>query len=245
MKQKVFKSALKITTPVMFGYIALGIGFGLLVIEKGYPLWLTFATSALIYTGAGQFAAIGLFAANASVAAILFTEFILNIRHIVYGLSMINKFNGCGKWKPYLIFALSDETYTILSSTKIPDGMDKGLLFGFISLLNQFYWIFGTVLGSILGMIIKTNFSIDFGGIDFALTALFAVLLTEQILNSKDFISPAIGAVSTILFIILWKINILPQSNSILITSLTTGCITIFLLKSRTNKKNNHKEKKS
>lgn len=231
MSKNNFLQAFKVSVPVLFGYLALGMGFGLLLVEDGYPFWLTPIMSIFMYAGAGQYVAIGLFAANANLGMIMITELLVNIRHIVYGLSLINKFHGCGKWKPYMIFALTDETYSLLTTTNVPEGANKASFYGTIALLDHIYWITGTTLGSVLGLILKSTTNIDLGGVDFALTALFTVLLIEQILNSKDFVPPLIGGATTVLCIILWKINILPNANSILLASLAAGIVMILLIK--------------
>lgn len=242
MKSEI-KLALKVTSPVLFGYLALGIAFGLMVAEKGYPLWMTPLMSIFMFTGAGQYVAIGLFAAGTPLAAIIITEAFVSIRHIVYGLSLISKYADTGKWKPYLIFGLSDETYAICSSINIPDDMNKADVFGFISLFDQSYWIIGTVAGHLVGLILQNFTSISLQGIDFALTALFAVILTEQIMNSRDFVPPVIGGSCTIAAIILWKAGILPDSSSILLTALAAGVALIALLRHPSKKENTGTEK--
>ena len=108
------KVALRTTIPVFLGYISCGIAFGLITINAGYPWWLAPAMGILMFAGAGQFFAIPLFAAGTPIPLILATELLLNIRHIVYGLPLINQFKECRRSKPYLIYALTDETFSIL-----------------------------------------------------------------------------------------------------------------------------------
>ena len=105
-----FKYIFSVTIPILLGYIPLGIGFGLFASQSGIPVFVSTLMSIFMYTGAGQYLAVGLFAVNASFSSILITEILLNLRHIVYGLSLIREFDGIGKCKPYLIFALTDET---------------------------------------------------------------------------------------------------------------------------------------
>lgn len=182
MNKKYFLQAFKITLPVLFGYLAIGIAFGLVLIEKNYPWWLAPIMSIVIFAGAGQFMAIPLFAANAPISAILIAELLLNIRHIVYGLSLITKFNQCGKYKYYLIFALSDETYSLLTTTDFPEGADKGKFYFTIAALDQFYWVIGGIIGTLIGSVIPFSLS----GVDFALTSLFVVLFIDQIQKLAD-----------------------------------------------------------
>ena len=198
-----FKNAVRpafpVTVPVLFGYIAIGIPFGLMLVKAGYPWWLAPVMSVLMYAGAGQYIAVGLFAANVPLAGILVTILMVNIRHIVYGLSLIEKFKTVGKWKPYLVFSLTDETYALLTGVKVPANVAPGPFYGAIALLDQSYWVAGSIIGALAGQFIPFSFR----GIDFALTALFAVLLIDQIRASKDVVPAAIGIGAGILAVIL------------------------------------------
>lgn len=171
------KLALRTTIPVFMGYISCGIAFGLVTVNAGYPWWLSPAMGIMMFAGAGQFLAIQLFATGTPVLVILTTELLLNIRHIVYGLPLINQFNGCGRSKPYLIFALTDETFSILTTTEVPPGIKAEEYYFAVSLLDQIYWVSGSLIGGLAGAIIP----FDMTGVDFALTALFAVLTIDQI----------------------------------------------------------------
>ena len=178
-----FKYIFSVTIPILLGYIPLGIGFGLFASQSGLPILVSTLMSIFMYTGAGQYLAVGLFAVNASFSSILITEILLNLRHIVYGLSLIREFDGIGKCKPYLIFALTDETYSVLTNTKCPQNINKKKFYIGVSALNHFYWVTGSLIGAFLGKILQSKTNIDFGGIDFALTALFAVLFVERMRN--------------------------------------------------------------
>lgn len=173
---KTLAAAFKASVPVLLGYIAIGIAFGLLLIHAGYPWYLALLMSVIIYAGAAQYIAVGLFAANASFADIATVTLLVNARHMVYGLSLIDKFKDAGAFKPYLIFALTDETYALLTSVPVPSGIERKRFYFYISVLDQIYWIAGSVLGALIGTLIPVNTE----GLDFALTALFIVLLIEQ-----------------------------------------------------------------
>ncbi len=233
MDKNTFFKIMKITSPIFFGYVSIGIPFGLMVVSAGYPWWLAPIMSLTMFTGTGQYIAIGMFAAKASLGAIMLIQVLVGIRHIFYGLSLISKFKDTGRWKPYLIFALTDETYAVLCSTTVPKGQKAGPFFGVIAALDQSYWVLGSVIGAIAGSLIK--FPID--GIDFALTALFTVILVEQISSSKDFVPPAIGIASAILATVLERTGILPGGNMLLL-SLTVGITALLLAKGRTPAKN-------
>jgi len=189
------RAAFPVTIPVLFGYLAIGIPFGLMLVKAGYPWWMSPVMSALMYAGAGQYIAIGLFAAKAPVAGMLVTMLMVNIRHIVYGLSLIDKFRDVGRWKPYLVFALTDETYALLTGVKVPDNVNRGSFYGAIAALDQSYWIAGSLIGALAGSFIPFSFA----GIDFALTALFAVLLINQLEQTRDPVPAAIGIAAAII----------------------------------------------
>lgn len=171
------KVALRTTIPVFLGYITCGIAFGLVTVNAGYPWWLAPLTGLLIFAGAGQFLAISLFSAGTPLPVILVTELLLNIRHIVYGLPLINQFKNCRRYKPYLIYALTDETFSILTTTNIPPDIPAQDYYFAVSLLDQIYWVGGSLIGALAGAMIP----FDMTGVDFALTALFAVLTIDQI----------------------------------------------------------------
>lgn len=230
-RKKAAKEAFKLTVPVLFGYISIGIAFGLLMSQKQFPLWMTPLMSIFIFTGAGQYIAAGLLAAGTPLGAILITEAFVSIRHIVYGLSLLDRYSNTGKWKPYLIFALSDETYAITSSSDVPENCSKGDFYGFISLFDQCYWVIGTILGHLIGIILQNTVNVSLEGVDFALTALFAVIMVEQIRSTKDFLPPVIGIITTAASIILWKIGIIPDSSNILLIALASGVAALMIFR--------------
>ncbi|MDR0448203.1 MAG: AzlC family ABC transporter permease [Treponema sp.] len=201
--------ALKYSFPVFLGYVAIGIAFGLFTVERGYPWYLALITGIIMFAGAGQFIAVGLFAAGASLAEAVLVEFMVNARHMAYGLSMIRRFRSAGFYRFYLIFALTDETFALLSSLPAtsaddnsPDGYKseqvRRVRFMFlVSLLNHIYWNTGILIGALAGSIIPW----DFHGVGFALTALFIVLMIEQILRIRrpaPFVISAFTAVAAV-----------------------------------------------
>lgn len=228
MKTSDFFKIVKITSPVFFGYIAIGMPFGLMLVKAGYPWWLAPIMSLTMYAGAGQYVAVGLFASGASLSAIAIAALMVNIRHIVYGLSLIDKLKFAGAWKPYIIFALTDETYALLTTVSLPAGQNSGSFYGTIALLDHIYWILGGLIGAIAGTLIP----FDFAGVDFALTALFAVLLIEQLFATKDFIPPFIGACATVMCIALSHNGIISSEN-ILLVSLCVALAVLTLAKTK------------
>jgi 4-azaleucine resistance transporter AzlC len=201
--KKVIKAAFPATIPVMLGYISVGIAFGLLFEKSGYNfLWAIFMSVA-VYAGSMQFIAINLLTGGAGLIEIALVTLFVNIRHMFYGLSFIDKFKDMGKKKTYMIFSLTDETYSLLCSSKAPEGIDNNSFLFCIALLNQIYWIIGTFIGSIAGSLIKFNTT----GIDFAMTALFVVIFIEQWSTYKTHIPVLIGVVSTILSLLIFGAN--------------------------------------
>ncbi len=187
--------------PVLLGYVTIGIAFGLLLSDAGYPWYLALVMSLIIYAGAAQFIAVGLFAAGASLWEAVLVIFVVNARHMAYSMTMLSRFEKAGRLKPYLIFALTDETFALLSSLP-EDGLSpagKTRLMFYVSALNQLYWTTGSVVGALAGALIP--FKIE--GLSFALTALFVVLMVEQILRIKRWrpflIAAIVGSAASVL----------------------------------------------
>ncbi len=221
MNRSLIIQAVKISTPVFFGYIAIGIPFGLMLVNANYPWWMSPVMSLVMYAGAGQYAAVGLFAAGADLSTIILTMLAINIRHIVYGLSLIEKFRGIGAWKQYIAFALTDETYVLLTNCPIPPHAPPGPFYGTIAILNHCYWILGGVIGAVAGMLIPFSFE----GVDFALTSLFIVLLIDQLKSTKNPIPSIIGGACALLALI-----IVGPSN-MLIAGIAFGIAFLILMK--------------
>ena len=193
--QKTLREAFVSTTPVLAGYVVLGMGFGILLSSKGYgPVW-ALAMSLFIYAGSMQYLAIDLITGGASLITAALTTLMVNARHLIYGVSMIEGYKGMGKCKPYAIFALTDETYSLVCQDDRHETQEERHRYAFwVSLLDQSYWVTGSLIGAWLGQIIP--FSVE--GIDFALTALFVTVFLEQWLSTKDHASAIIGVVSSV-----------------------------------------------
>jgi len=189
MKQKALKSAIPFTIPVLTGYIFLGMAFGILLQSKGYHFGWAIFMSIFIYAGSMQFAAIGLLVSGAPIFYALLLTLMINARHSFYGLSLLEKYKHWGKIKLYLIFSLTDETYSLITGTTPPLDVNEKWFYFFISLLNHIYWITGAALGAVIGFLLPATPK----GIDFVMTALFVVIFIEQWLNSKKHIPALIG----------------------------------------------------
>ena len=194
MGKRTLKKAFKDSLPILAGYLALGIGFGVLLHTKGYSFLWALLMSCTIYAGAGQYAAVDLLSGGASLITTAVMTLIINARHFFYGFSLLDKYKGTGKAKPYMIFALTDETYSLVCTAKIPAGIDEKKYYLFLSVLDQLYWIAGCTIGALLGTFIP----FDSTGIDFAMTALFVVIFVEQWLSTKEHLPAILGAATTL-----------------------------------------------
>ena len=189
MDRKALAAAFPVTLPVLMGYLAIGIAFGLMLQEIGYNFIWAFFMSLTIYAGSGQYLGVTLLSTAAGLGTVAVMTLLINFRHLVYGLSMLEKFRGMGWRKLYMIFSLTDETYALLSSAQAPVGVDPRNFYFAIALLDQSYWIIGSVIGAVAGALIP----VDTKGIDFAMTALFVVIFVEQWKESKCHLPAIIG----------------------------------------------------
>lgn len=187
----------------MTGYIVLGFGFGIVLDAAGYGILPAIAMSVFIYAGSMQYAMVGLLTGGASLLTVALTTLMVNARHIFYGISMLGRYKDAGAAKPYLIFSLTDETYSLVCT-----GEHEKSYYLTVSLLNHCYWVAGTLLGSAVGSLISFNSA----GIDFALTALFLTVFVEQWLTSKAHTPAIIGVAATLLCLLIFgsKLFLIP-----------------------------------
>lgn len=189
-----FKKAFPHTIPVLTGFTVLGIAYGMLMAETGYnPLWIILF-SAFCFCGSMQFATIPFLVGEFRPLYVLILAVMVNARHLFYGLSMLDKYKGTGKFKAFIIYWMCDETFAINSITEVPEGIDKGKFYFAVSMLDWLYWINGGFIGGIVGSLITINTA----GLDFALTALFVVLFIEQLKNKRNAICGVIGVISAV-----------------------------------------------
>lgn len=208
------KYSFKKSLPIMAGYVVLGIGFGILLQSKGYNALWAFFMSVIIYAGSMQYVAVDLLANGATLLLSALMTFLIHIRFLFYGLSLLEKYKNVGKIKPYLIFALTDETFSIVCTTKVPEGINKRVFYFFISFFNQLYWIFGCVTGAIIGQTINFNSA----GVDFSMTALFVIIFVEQWEHSKNHFSAISGVLISLICLVIFGANHFLIPSMILIT---------------------------
>lgn len=200
MKNKALKTVFIDTLPVLTGYLFLGAGFGILLVEKTqYGVLYAALMGLFIFAGSGQYLAVSLLASHASIVSAAIATFLVNARHIFYGISLIDAYKGAPK-KPYMIFALTDETYSLVTQNQPPEGMSRHKYCFLVSLFDHIYWIIGCSLGALVGSTVP----ISFEGVEFVLTALFVTLFVEQWLSSKNHLPALIGVAATVVCLILF-----------------------------------------
>lgn len=187
--KKAFRKAFPYTIPVLTGYLFIGIAFGVMYAEKGYSFLWAILMSLLVYAGSGQYLAVNFFVPGFSFLQVIFLTFMVNVRHIFYGISLLEKFNKMGMKRWYMIFGLTDETYSLLCTTNVPQDVEEDKFLFAISIMNQSYWVLGSAIGAIAGTVLPINSE----GIDFAMTALFVVIFVEQWMDRKNRIPELIG----------------------------------------------------
>ena len=207
----------------MAGYIVLGTGFGILMHNAGYGVLWTAAMSIFIYAGSMQFVGVSLLTGAASILTTALTTVMVNARHLFYSISMVDLYKDAGKYKPYMIFALTDETYSLLCDGKTPEEGDPNKYRFFVSLFNHSYWVTGSILGSLLGAVLPFSTA----GIEFSMTALFIAAFTEQWLTTRDHIPALTGLLSTLLCLVVFG------SENFLIPALVLMTLILTLLRKR------------
>lgn len=229
LNRKLLRTAFLDTVPVMTGYVFLGFGFGILMQQNGFGVLWAGAMSLFIYAGSMQYVAISLLTSCASLLTAAFTAFVVNARHLFYGISMVDAYKGMGKRKPYLIFGLTDETYSLVSQLQIPEDVNTGKYCFLVTLFDHIYWVSGTILGSLTGSLLPINYE----GVDFALTALFVTIFVEQWLSTKKHGPAIVGVGATVICLILFGADVFLIPSMVIIAA----CL---LMMRKTGKEDSH-----
>ncbi|WP_412518325.1 AzlC family ABC transporter permease [Staphylococcus simulans] len=203
------KAAFPQTIPIFAGFSFIGIAYGIYMHSLGFPPIYAMLMSLLIFAGSMEFVAGSLLLVPFNPVSVFVLTLMLNSRHLFYGISMLDRFKGTGQYKPYLIFGMCDETFVINNMANVPKNVDKTLFMFYVTLLNQFYWFFGTTIGSLFGVFIK----FDTKGLDFVMVALFVVIFLESWLKEKNHVSSLIGLTIPVICLIIFGPNqfILPS----------------------------------
>jgi 4-azaleucine resistance transporter AzlC len=225
-----FTAAFKTSIPVMMGYLVLGFAFGLLLSSQGLGWPWALGMSVLIYAGALQFAAVGFFAAKLGLVPVAIASLFINIRQAFYGLSLLKKFANTGWRKLYLIHALTDETYALLTTIPVPEGLSAKHYYLYLSALNHSYWITGSVLGALVG----GSVAFDTRGVAFSLTALFVVLAMEKYKAHRQILPFVIGAVASAVAMMT------TSSANMLIVAILLSLVMLFALRAQIEQGSEH-----
>lgn len=210
---RALRAAFPHTIPVLTGYLVLGIAYGILMQTKGYgALWSTLM-SAIAFGGSMQYAAIALLTTVFDPLQAFLLSLMVNARHLFYGVSMLRKYAGLGAVRPLLIYWLTDETFSVLCTVEVPEGVERGAFYFWVSLLNYCYWVGGTLAGGLFGGLLTFNTT----GMDFALTALFVVLFLEQLKGKTQRISGFLGLVCTVMALALFGADKMVIASMVLI----------------------------
>ena len=209
--------AFRLTLPVLAGYLFIGIAFALMLEAVGYGAFWAFLMSLTIFAGSAQYIGVELLHTGSALVNVALLTFLINFRHVVYGLSMLEKFRGMGKKKFYMVFALTDETYALLSSTCPPSGVKPKRFYFYVAGLNHLYWMIGSIAGGAVGSAINFNTQ----GIEFAMTALFVVIAVEQWKSAKTHLPALIGTGATLVSLLLFgSVNMLLPALFIIVAML-------------------------
>ena len=210
-----FKAAFPFTLPIFAGFWFLGISYGIYMNVMGFSWIYPALMSLTIFAGSVEFIVVNLLLGSFNPLQAFILAFMVNSRHLFYGISMIDKYRGLGFKKFYLIFGLCDESFSINYTAKIPEGIDRGLFYFWITFLNYLYWVSGSTLGGIFGSMINFNTY----GIEFILTSMFVVIFLEQFMKEKNHLNAWIGFFSSVICLLIFGAEnfILPSMALILI----------------------------
>ena len=218
MKIRALKAAFPQTIPIFTGFWFLGMAYGIYMNASGFSFIYPLCMSLLIYGGSLEFVAVEMLLSPFAPLQTFIMALLIQARHLFYGLSMLDKFKGLGWKKYYLIFGMCDETFSINCSAKIPDDIDRGWFYFWITLLNQFYWSAAATTGGIIGSLLKINTS----GISFVMTAMFVVIFLEQWLKEKEHTSSLIGLAISVLCLIIFGPDSFMVPTMVLVVGLLT-----------------------
>ena len=215
MIKRSFRAAFPNTVPILAGFLFLGFSYGVYANVSGFSFLYPALTALFIYGGSLEFVVISMLNQSFSPLQTFLTALLIQARHLFYGIAMLDKFRGTGKLKPYLIFGMCDETFSVNYSAVIPPDVDRGWFMFFVTFLNQAYWVFGAALGGLCGRLIPFNTA----GLDFIMTALFVVIFLEQWLKEKKHYTALTGLCASALCLILFGADsfLLPAMGVILL----------------------------
>ncbi|MGN0159969.1 MAG: AzlC family ABC transporter permease [Lachnospiraceae bacterium] len=200
VKFKALKYAFPYTLPILTGFLFLGTAYGIFMRVSGFGVWYPILMSMTIFAGSMEFVTCNLLLGSFSPLGALLMTLLVNARHLFYGLSMLDRYKNVGKKKWYLIFGLCDESFSINCTADVPEDIDAGWFYFFVTLLNQIYWVAGATIGAVFGEV----FTFDAKGLEFVMTALLVVIFLENFLKEKNHTSSFIGIGITALQLVIF-----------------------------------------
>ena len=203
------------TLPILTGFLFLGISCGIYMTGSGFPFWYPILSSVFVFAGSMEFVLVSLLLGAFDPLSAIMMTLMINARHLFYGISMLEKYRGMGKCKPYLIFGLCDETFSINCVTDIPKGINKKYFMIFTTLLDQSYWVIGSALGGIVGSVL----AFEIKGIEFVMTAMFIVIFIEQWKKHKNHVCEIAGLIISVVCLLVFGSSdfIIPSMTAILV----------------------------
>ena len=200
MKRKAFRAAFPHTIPILTGFCFLGLTYGVYMRAAGFSFWYPLLISLIVFGGSLQFVIVSMLLSPYAPVQTFLMALMVQARHLFYGIAMLDKYKGTGWKKPYLIFAMCDETFSVNCAAEVPPDVDRGWFYFFVSLLDRFYWVAASTLGGLLGSVLRFNTE----GLDFVMTAMFVVILTEQWLKEKTPVSEWIGLAAGVVCLLIF-----------------------------------------
>ncbi len=203
MLKKAFKAAFPKTVPILAGFLFLGFSYGVYMNVSGFSFVYPMAMSIVIFGGSLEFLTVSMLLSPFAPLQVFIVSLMIQARHLFYGISMLDRFKGTGLKKLYLIYGMCDETFSVNYVADVPNDVDRGWFMFFVTLLNQIYWVSGATLGGLFGSLITFNTK----GLDFVMTALFAVIFLDRLINEKKHYTAVIGVVSALICRIIFGAN--------------------------------------
>ena len=221
MKLKALKAAFPYTIPILTGYVFLGMALGIYMNTAGFSFIYPLMTSTIVYGGSLEFVVVEMLLSPFAPISVFIMALLVQARHLFYGLSMLDKFKGIGVKKYYMIYAMSDETFSLNCGIEAPKGVDEGWFMFFITFLDQMYWIIATITGCLLGSLLNINTE----GISFVMTAMFVVIFLDRWLKDKNHISAIVGILVSLICLIIFG------SSSFMIPTMISIIVILYLLR--------------
>ena len=192
-------TAIRTCMPIAVGVVPLGLAFGVLMVQTGFDWWWAPIFSIIIYAGSMEFLAISMVTGGVTPAVAALTGFMVNFRHIFYGLTFPRDEISSRLGRAYSTYALTDESYAVLSA--LPRNSRPSGVFVFsVQLYCQVLWVGSGIIGAVAGQAIPPSVK----GLEFALVALFIVLAIDSFQNNKDYSLPlsaaALGILASFVF---------------------------------------------